>query len=37
MGESHDGLVRILGGANAGALVATSNLKDLYDGVQVVN
>lgn len=37
MGETENGLVRLLGGANAGALVATSNLKDLYDGVQVVN
>ena len=37
MGEAENGMVRLLGGANAGALVATSNLKELYDGVQVVN
>jgi hypothetical protein len=37
MGETENGQVRILGGTNAGAVVATSNLKDLYDGVAVVN
>ena len=37
MGETENGQVRILGGTTAGAVVATSNLKDLYDGVPVVN
>ena len=37
MGETENGQVRILGGTSAGAVVATSNLKDLYDGVPVVN
>jgi multidrug efflux pump subunit AcrA (membrane-fusion protein) len=37
MGEADGGMVRIMGGATAGTVVATSNLKDLYDGVAVVN
>jgi len=36
-GEEENGQVRILGGVAAGATVATSGLKDLYDGVPVVN
>jgi multidrug efflux pump subunit AcrA (membrane-fusion protein) len=37
MGETENGLTRILAGVTPGANVATSNLKDLYDGIQVVN
>ncbi len=37
VGEADNGMLRILSGVTAGATVATSNLKDLYDGAVVVN
>jgi multidrug efflux pump subunit AcrA (membrane-fusion protein) len=37
VGEADNGLVRILAGVPAGATVASSALKDLYDGVAVIN
>lgn len=37
IGDSDNGLTRVFVGVDAGAIVATSNLKDLYDGVAVLN
>jgi multidrug efflux pump subunit AcrA (membrane-fusion protein) len=37
IGESENGLVRLLAGVTPGAVVASSGLKDLYDGVPVSN
>jgi multidrug efflux pump subunit AcrA (membrane-fusion protein) len=37
LGETDGGMTRILAGVPGGAKVATSNLKDLYDGVTVLN
>jgi multidrug efflux pump subunit AcrA (membrane-fusion protein) len=37
VGDTDSGMVRVLSGVTAGAKVATSNLKDLYDGVAIVN
>ncbi len=37
VGDVDNGMVRVFSGVNAGATVATSNVKDLYDGVAVVN
>jgi membrane fusion protein (multidrug efflux system) len=37
VGETENGMVRVLSGIPAGATVATSNLKELYDGAVVLN
>lgn len=37
VGEGESGMLRVLSGISAGAMVATSNLKELYDGAAVLN
>jgi multidrug efflux pump subunit AcrA (membrane-fusion protein) len=37
LGETENGVIRVLAGVPGGAKVATGNLKDLFDGVAVLN